>query len=70
MMPISPRRRALVLTDEGARHSFRRSLPPHVCGKLIAAWPRRSLREAFVDDWRSVFATYCAAFVAVSLFVA
>jgi hypothetical protein len=70
MTPISPRRRALVLTNEGARHPFRRSLPPHVCGKLISMPRKRSMREAFFEEWQSVFATYCAAFVAVSLFVA
>lgn len=70
MTSISSRRRALVLTDESARHPFRRSLPPHVCGKPIAAPRKRSLREALFEEWQSVFATYCAAFVAVSLFVA
>jgi hypothetical protein len=63
-------RRALVLSDEGARHPFRRSLPPHVCGKTSAGLPSRSLRQVIVEDWKSFLTTYCAAFVAVSLYVA
>jgi hypothetical protein len=63
-------RRALVLTDEGARHPFRRSLPPHVCAASSARHTRRSMLQVIVEDWKSVLSTYCATFVAVSLFVA
>jgi len=64
-------RRALVLTTEGARHPFRRSLPPHVFVPLPEDEPeRRTMLQALVQDWKSVFSTYCAAFVAVTLFVA
>lgn len=63
-------RRALVLTDEKARHPFRRSLPPHVCATLIGEANAHSLREAFAINWRSMLTTYSATFVAVSVFVA
>jgi len=63
-------RRALVLTDEGARHPFRRSLPPHVCARTIAMPRSRSMRQVIVEDWKSFLSAYCATFVAVSLYVA
>jgi hypothetical protein len=70
-MSPHPKRRALVLTTEGARHPFRRSLPPHVFVPLPADEPpRRTSRQIWVEDWKSIFSTYCAAFVAVTLFVA
>jgi hypothetical protein len=69
-MSLQIARRALVLTTEGARHPFRRSLPPHVFARLAETAPKRSLREVFLQDWKSVFGTYCATFVAVSLYVA
>jgi len=69
MSPFSSRR-ALVLTTEGARHPFRRSLPPHVWVPLADAPAKRSFTQVLVEDWRSVFGTYCAAFMAVTLFVA
>lgn len=63
-------RRALVLTDEAARHPFLANLPAHV--RLTEAeaisrprWP--GLSRAMLRD---VAATYCASFVAVSLFIA
>jgi hypothetical protein len=74
MSPPSPRhapvRRSLVLTSEGARHPFRQSLPPHVYVPHAEPRRRRSLREVLLEDWKSFAGTYCATFVAVSLFVA
>jgi len=64
------KRRALVLTDESARHPFLRTLPPHVRDGAAAAraiWPRLRLSQ---QDWRTFFTTYCAAFVVVSIFIA
>ena len=67
------KRRALVLTEEGAGHPFRRSLPSHVftrpCDGEAPAEPapRWKLSGA---DWRGFFSAYCLAFVAVSLFIA
>ena len=62
-------RRALVLTDEAARHAFRASLPPHI--RSDRTTPRRSV------DWRLTgsdvkgFATvYFASFAAVLAFIA
>lgn len=61
-------RRALVLTDEGARHPFRASLPPR---------PRREPAAVRTTDWRLTasdmhgFATvYFASFAAVLAFIA
>ena len=61
-------RRALVLTDEGARHPFRASLPAHVRSEPVT--PRRT------TDWRLTagdvrgFATvYFASFAAVLAFI-
>jgi hypothetical protein len=64
------KRRALVLVDETAQHPFRQSLPPHVrkgAAKLSRkwSWPRIEL-----NDWKSFFGAYCAAFIVVSLFIA
>lgn len=63
-------RRALVLTDEAARHPFLASLPAHVRETAADAaqrprWP--GLPRALVRD---MAATYCASFVAASLFIA
>ena len=70
-MSLLSHRRALVLTTEGARHPFRRSLPPHVFVPIPADPPAmRSLWQAIAQDGKSFLSTYCAAFVAVSLFVA
>lgn len=69
-MSLNHVRRALVLTDEKARHPFRRSLPPHVCAALITQPNPRSMRQAIVQEWKSFIATYCAGFVAVIVFVA
>ncbi len=62
-------RRALVLTDESARHVFRASLPPHIRAERVSA--RR------ITDWRlsasdvKGFATvYLASFAAVLAFIA
>ena len=66
-------RRTLVLTDEHRRHAFLASLPPHVREPLPEAdepgapyWRLRLTRR----DWRDLLATYCGAFVAVSVFIA
>jgi hypothetical protein len=75
-MTTRTRRRALVLGDESARHPFLRSLPPHVrsaIGKERAsshAAPQALWRRAITpSDWRDFLMAYCAAFVAVSLFI-
>lgn len=71
MQPI--KRRALVLTDEGAGHPFRRSLPLHVFARPLdddAAAQPESRWKLSGADWRGFFSAYCLAFVAVSLFIA
>jgi hypothetical protein len=63
-------RRALVLTDESARHPFRNTLPPHVCAAVMRESWLRSLKETLMREWHSVATTYCAAFCAVTVFIA
>jgi hypothetical protein len=62
-------RRALVLTDETARHPFLASLPPHVRGghRPQTARSRWHLTAA---DFRGFFATYFASLVAIGIFIA
>jgi hypothetical protein len=63
-------RRALVLTDEAARHPFLASLPPWVrqAGEPLAV-PGRKPRVTG-KDWRDFLAAYCASFVAVMIWLA
>lgn len=61
-------RRGLVLTDETARHPFRRSLPPHV-KKELHDIPAESLWRLTMDDVRGVASTYIATFAAVLVFI-
>ena len=62
-------RRALVVTDESARHPFLQSLPPHVRRGEAAVAPRK---RWFITmrDWRDFLLSYCACFVAVSVYIA
>jgi len=61
-------RRSLVLTDESARHWFRRLLPPHVKAELIPI-PAESLWRLTMADMRGVASTYVAATAAVLAFI-
>jgi len=78
-------RRALVVTDDCARHPFRTSLPPHVCrgGKLVPI-PGRQMRalpdEAPIparktkirlttQDLTDFLLAYSACFIAVSAYI-
>lgn len=69
-------RRSLVLTQENAGHWFRRSLPPHVFEIRSDADEARDNAEAARrwrlggSDWRGFLTTYCAGFVALSIFIA
>ena len=67
-------RRALVLTNEAARHPFRASLPQgSSTAPLDDVEPRLSWRRRFFADcetWRPVLKTYCACLLTVSLFIA
>lgn len=62
-------RRSLVLTDETARHPFLASLAPHVRGGA-GPMPVKRPRPDWVRDLRDFVATYCACFIAVSLYIA
>ncbi len=61
-------RRSLVLTDETARHWFRRSLPPHFRQDLIPI-PAESLWRLTIEDVRGVASTYVAVTLAVLAFI-
>jgi hypothetical protein len=64
-------RRALVLTDESARHPFRASLPPHVllrANEIERTVPWRLRLELTRKDAESMLATYAAGFVATLTF--
>ncbi len=62
------RRRSLVLTDEGARHPYRASLPPHVKRDLLPI-PAESLWRLTMADVRGVASTYVATTAAVLAFI-
>jgi hypothetical protein len=61
-------RRALVVTDESARHPFLASLPPHVRKGNKPALAR-SERSSGMQDLRDFLMAYCACFLAVSTFL-
>lgn len=64
-------RRALVLTNESARHPFRASLPPHVCSadpvEIHADKPDWKLTTS---DMRGFATVYFATFAAALAFIA
>jgi hypothetical protein len=62
-------RRALVITDETARHPFLASLPPHVRTSTEPGAPQRTWRIT-VQDVKDFLLAYCACFLAVSAFIA
>lgn len=61
-------RRALVLTDESARHAFRASLPSHVRREPATA-PRTTDWRLTASDMRGFATTYSASFAAVFAFI-
>lgn len=69
-------RRALVLTDDAARHPFRRSLPLHVRTSAVEDSPQQGNSFAKLrwnmlgGDWQGFLQAYCASFVAISIFIA
>ena len=58
------RRRALVLTSEGARHPFRRTLPAHV----LRAGADVTARDD--QDWKLFMLSFAAFFTAFYSFIA
>lgn len=61
-------RRALVMTDETARHPFLASLPPHIRGFAVQGPAQRTWRIT-VQDVKDFLLAYCACFLAVSAFI-
>ena len=61
-------RRALVLTDESARHAFRAQLPSHV-RRAPAEAPRTTDWRLSASDMRGFATTYFASFAAVLAFI-
>jgi hypothetical protein len=62
-------RRALVLTDETARHPFLAKLAPHVRREARSSGRGISSRLN-VQDVKDFLLAYCACFMAVSAFIA
>jgi hypothetical protein len=62
-------RRALVVTDEAARHPFLASLPPHVRGES-GLGPVQRTWQITAQDVKEFLMAYCACFLAVSAFIA
>jgi hypothetical protein len=62
-------RRALVLTDETARHPFLARLAPHVRRGEGPA-PARFAGRITAQDMKEFLLAYCACFMAVSAFLA
>ena len=62
-------RRALVLTDEAARHPFRATLPAHVRNEP-ASLPRTTDWRLTTSDMRGFATAYFASFAAVLAFIA
>lgn len=62
-------RRDLVLTDEGARHPFRASLPPGARREISTA-PRTTDWRLSASDVRGFATAYFATFAAVLAFIA
>lgn len=63
------KRRSLVLTDEGARHPFRASLPRHVTATVATKEPAQNLWQLTRDDVRGFASVYFATFAAVLVFI-
>ncbi|MCW1403478.1 hypothetical protein OKA06_14585 [Novosphingobium sp. MW5] len=61
-------RRALVVTDEAARHPFRMSLPPYVCRGTAAA-PARAKARFTLEDLKLFLMAYSACLLAVTTFI-
>lgn len=62
-------RRALVVTDETARHPFLAGLPPHIRAVPEVGPSQRTWRLT-VQDVKDFLMAYCACFLAVSAFIA
>lgn len=61
-------RRALVVTDETARHPFLASLPPHIRAEAERGLYQRTWRLT-AQDAKEFLMAYCACFLAVSAFI-
>lgn len=62
------KRRSLVLTDEGAKHPFRGTLPPRV-RKELHDIPAESLWRLTAEDVRGAVSTYVATTAAILVFI-
>jgi hypothetical protein len=60
-------RRALVVTDEAARHPFLMSLPPHV-RRGTQPVPARQPWRINAQDTKEFLMAYCACFLAASAY--
>ncbi|MEM9085495.1 MAG: hypothetical protein AAGB23_06190 [Pseudomonadota bacterium] len=67
MQPLRERR-ALVLTDETARHPFRMNLPPYIRRDLFDI-PAEALWRLTMEDARGFASVYVAATAAILAFI-
>jgi hypothetical protein len=64
------RRRALVITDDAARHPFLASLPPHVRKTGEVRVIHRKKPTTSGNSIRDFLMNYCACFAAIAVFIA
>ena len=67
-MAVIRERRALVLTDEMARHPFRKGLPPYIRRDLLDI-PAEALWRLTMEDARGFASVYVAATAAILAFI-
>jgi predicted hydrolase (HD superfamily) len=63
-------RRALVITNEGARHPFRQRLPRHVFAVAAAMRPERRSVRSDDQDWKLFVLSFSAFFTVAYSFIA
>lgn len=63
-------KRALVLSNEGARHPFRRRLPQHVFASIPEGSRVQSRARSDDQDWRLFLLSFAAFFTVAYTFIA
>ncbi len=63
-------KRALVLTNEGARHPFRARLPQHVFATVSQGTPVKREPRADDQDWKLFLLSFAAFFTVAYTFIA
>lgn len=63
-------KRALVLTNEGARHPFRARLPQHVFAAVLKSAPVKREPRPDDQDWKLFLLSFAAFFTVAYTFIA